>query len=50
MQEQIERTIDDIRFWYGRDAVLWASALLDSKLTWFNPKEDHTIHPYSYFR
>ena len=50
VQEQIERTVDDIRFRYGRDAILRASALLDPKLTGFNPKEDHTIHPYSYFR
>jgi DNA polymerase-4 len=50
VQEQIERTVDEIRFRYGRDSVLRASALLDPKLTGFNPKEDHTIHPYSYFR
>lgn len=50
VQEQMERTIDSIRFRYGRNAVLRASALLDPKLTGFNPKEDHTIHPYSYFR
>jgi DNA polymerase-4 len=29
---------------------LKASCLLDTKLTGFNPKEDHTIHPVSYFR
>ena len=50
VQEQIEKTIDMLRYRFGHNAVLRASALLDSKLTGFNPKEDHTIHPYSYFR
>ena len=50
VQEQIEKTVDAIRCRFGRDAVLRASALLDSKLTGFNPKADHTIHPYNYFR
>jgi DNA polymerase-4 len=39
-----------LRYRFGHNAVLRASALLDPKLTGFNPKEDHTIHPYSYFR
>lgn len=50
LQEQIEKTIDGLRCRFGHDAVLRASALLDPKLTGFNPKEDHTIHPYNYFR
>jgi DNA polymerase-4 len=50
IQEQIEKTVDMLRYRFGHNAVLRASALLDSKLTGFNPKEDHTIHPYSYFR
>ena len=49
-QEQIEKTVDMLRFRYGHNAIMRASALLDPKLTGFNPKEDHTIHPYSYFR
>ncbi len=49
-QEQIEKAVDAIRYRYGHDAILRASMLLDSKLTGFNPKEDHTIHPYNYFR
>lgn len=48
--EKLERAVDNIRWRYGHKAVLRASALLDSKLTGFSPKEDHTIHPYSYFR
>ncbi len=50
VQEQVAKTVDNIRFRYGHNAVLRACALLDTKLTGFNPKEDHTIHPYSYFR
>ena len=50
IQEQIEKTVDMLRYRFGHNAVLRASALLDPKLTGFNPKEDHTIHPYSYFR
>jgi len=50
VQEQIEKTVDELRYRFGHNAVLRASALLDPKLTGFNPKEDHTIHPYSYFR
>ena len=50
VQEQIEKTVDMLRYRFGHDAIMRASALLDTKLTGFNPKEDHTIHPYSYFR
>ena len=50
VQEQIEKTVDMLRYRFGHDAIMRASALLDPKLTGFNPKEDHTIHPYSYFR
>lgn len=48
--EQIEKTVDGLRGRFGHDAILRASALLDTDLTGFNPKEDHTIHPYNYFR
>jgi len=50
VQEQIEKTIDGIRNRFGYNTILRASALLDPELTGFNPKEDHTIHPFSYFR
>ena len=50
IQEQIEKTVDTLRYRFGHNAIMRASALLDKKLTGFNPKEDHTIHPYSYFR
>ena len=48
--EKLEQAVDRIRFRYGHDAVLKASSLLDRKLTGFRPKEDHVIHPFSYFR
>ena len=50
IQEQIEKTMDMLQYRFGHDAIMRASALLNPKLTGFNPKEDHTIHPYSYFR
>ena len=50
LQEQIEKTVDRLRYRFGHDAIMRASALLDPKLTGFNPKEHHTIHPYNYFR
>ena len=49
-QENLAHTIDALRSRFGHDIVLKASGLLDAKLTGFNPKEDHTIHPVSYFR
>lgn len=49
-QENLAYTIDALRSRFGHDIVLKASCLLDTKLTGFNPKEDHTIHPVSYFR
>ena len=49
-QENLAHTIDILRQRFGHDSILRASCLLDSNLTGFNPKEDHTIHPVSYFR
>ena len=49
-QENLAHTIDALRSRFGHDIVLKASCLLYTKLTGFNPKEDHTIHPVSYFR
>ena len=46
--ENLARTIDGLRKRFG--SILRASSLLDRNLTGFNPKEDHTIHPVSYFR
>ena len=49
-QENLAHTIDALRSRFGHNSILRASCLLDSALTGFNPKEDHTIHPVSYFR
>lgn len=49
-QENLAHTIDILRQRFGHDAILRASCLLDSSLTGFNSKEEHTIHPVSYFR
>lgn len=49
-KENLARVVDGLRKRFGHDAVLRAAALLDSKFTGFNPKENHTIHPVSYFR
>lgn len=49
-QENLAHTIDSLRSRFGHNSILRASCLLDSALTGFNPKEDHTIHPVSYFR
>ena len=49
-QENLAHMIDALRKRFGHDSILRASCLLDSTLTGFNPKEDHTIHPISYFR
>lgn len=49
-QESLAHTIDAIRSRFGHGSLLRASCLLDNKLTGFNPKEDHVIHPVSYFK
>lgn len=48
--EELEMTIDDIRHRFGHQAIFRASTLIDTKLSNLNPKEDHIIHPVSYFK
>lgn len=48
--EHIERTLDTLRKRFGHYSVQRCAMLLDRKLTGFNPKDDHVIHPLSYFR
>lgn len=48
--EDLERTIDGLRYRYGHYSVQRCAMLLDRQLTGFNPKDDHTIHPVSYFK
>ncbi len=46
----LERTIDSLRRRFGHYSVQRCAMLLDRQLTGFNPKDDHTIHPVSYFK
>ena len=46
---QLERTVDDIRRRFGHFSIQKALMLTDRKLTSLNPKDDHVIHPQSYF-
>ncbi|MFV0394112.1 MAG: hypothetical protein ACK5LC_06915 [Coprobacillaceae bacterium] len=48
-QENLEQAIDNIRNKYGFDKIKRCSMLQHGDLTNFNPKDDHTIHPVSYF-
>lgn len=48
--ETLEQTIDTIRKRFGHYSVQRCAMLLDRQLTGFNPKDDHTIHPISYFK
>ena len=49
-QESLSHTIDAIHSRFGHGSLMRASCLLDSRLTGFNPKEDHVIHPVGYFK
>jgi DNA polymerase-4 len=46
--EGLEKTIDSLRRRFGHYSVQRCAMLLDRKLTGFNPKDEHTIHPVSY--
>ena len=47
--EGLESAIDKIRQRFGQYS-LQRTMLFDRKLTGFNPKDEHVIHPVSYFR
>ena len=49
-QEQLERTLDRLRERFGPYCVRRCALLQDARLTGFNPKDDHVIHPVSFFR
>lgn len=49
-EDRLTETVYKLRQKYGTASVFRASCLLDSALAGFNPKEDHTIHPTSFFR
>lgn len=48
--EQREKVVDELRARFGHFIIGRASLMKDDKLTHFNPKGDHTIHPMAYFR
>ena len=48
--EVLAQTIDCLRERFGHYSVQRCSMLLDRDLTGFSPKEDHVIHPVSYFK
>ncbi len=47
--EKVETAVDKIRKKYGHNSIVTSNLLLDEELTLFNPKEENTIHPYSFF-
>lgn len=49
-REALERTVDGIRQRFGPYSVQRCAMLQDRALTGFNPKDDHVIHPISFFR
>lgn len=48
--ESLETTIDILRKRFGHYSIQRCAMLTDPQLSGFNPKDDHTIHPVSYFR
>lgn len=49
-RERLEKTVDDLRQRFGHYSIQRLAMLQDRKLTGFNPKDDHTIHPVSFFK
>ena len=48
-RERLDRTVDRLKNRFGSFAVQPAVLLTDRKLSGFDPKNDHTIHPVGYF-
>lgn len=48
-KDKLAKTVDQLRKRFGHAAVLRAACLLDKQLN-INPKDDHVIHPFSFFR
>lgn len=47
-QKELEQAIDDIRRRYGYFSIQRGLMLSDRRLSGFNPKEEHIIHPVSF--
>lgn len=50
LQEQLDATIDSIRNRFGHFAIQRGIMLLDKELSNLDPKNDHIIHPDSFFK
>jgi len=48
--EKIDKVIDTLRRRFGNESICRAAMLTDRELSGFNPKDDHVIHPVSFFR
>lgn len=48
--EALERCVDRLRERFGPYCVQRGMMMEDRQLTGFNPKDDHVIHPVSFFR
>lgn len=48
-QRQLEEVVDGIRQRFGFEKARRCVTLLDRQLSEFNPKEDHVVHPVSFF-
>ena len=46
----LETAVDDIRRRFGQNSIQRCVMLTDCRLSGFNPKDDHVIHPVSFFR
>ena len=47
--EQLDSTLDKIKNRFGSKSVRPAKLMFDRNLSGFSPKEEHTVHPVSYF-
>lgn len=48
-KDKLAKAVDQLRKRFGHAAVLRAACLIDKQLN-INPKDDHVIHPFSFFR
>lgn len=48
--EKLEMTIDSIRTRFGHNSIMRGTVCLDPALINLDPKSQHTIHPYNYFK
>ncbi|WP_110953026.1 DNA polymerase IV [Anaerosinus massiliensis] len=48
--EKLDKVVDVIRRRFGNGSICRAAMLSDKLLSSFNPKDDHVIHPISFFR